>query len=282
MSGTASGWANAGQALGALFGGGQAREEAVYRERMAENAKLEQRLSAASKARSQAMAIDAIANDESIPIQQRNFIVGNLAGQFASAEQGLLRQQERGFRDDALARADAAGYGVNAPLFALANAPVAINNALAGGRMLGNAFLPGAELAITEIGFGDIAASQAHANQRNAAAALSTARRDRPELYRAPPRSAAAAPTGGPSYDDIMDALQVNAAIRQENRRLAREGLPPIAEIPIPGIGGIATAPPAPAASVSEVPAGIPAGARQAPDGHWYVQKNGQLFRVEF
>lgn len=252
-----SGWGGVGQALGTLFGGGQARDEAVYRDQLGQNASLEQKLAVANRERMKSMALDAVLNDESIPQQQRNILAAELGSQFSGLQQGLLRQQEQGFRNDALTRADAAGYGVNAPLMALAKGPVELNKALAGGLMQGNTYLPGADLAPTELGLAEMFADQARGNASNAAAGasaaraeasreqaeLTAARRERPELYRAPPRGAST--DGGPSPDDVLDVVALNEAIRAENRRLTREGKPTLPEIPLDGLVRGFMAPPA-------------------------------------
>ena len=171
-----SGWEAVGGALGRLFGGGQARDEAVYRDQLGQNASLEQKLATANRERMKSMALDALLNDESIPLQQRNILAAELGSQFSGLQQGLLRQQERGFRNEAFTRADAAGYGVNAPLMGLTNGPAELNKALAGGTMRGNTYLPGADLTPTELGLAEMFADRARGNASNAAAGASAAR----------------------------------------------------------------------------------------------------------
>lgn len=213
-----SGWEAVGGALGRLFGGGD-RDRAVYQDQLGRNASLEQKLATANRERMKSMALDAVLNDESIPQQQRNILAAELGSQFSGLQQGLLRQQEQGFRNDAFTRADAAGYGVNAPLMALEDGPIEVNKALAGGTMQGNTYLPGADLAPTELGLAEIMlnaarsdASRALADQRVAAAGLTRAKTERPELYRAPPRGATPAPidkpTALPKPGDVMDGYR--------------------------------------------------------------------------
>ena len=220
-----SGWEAVGGALGRLFGGGD-RDRAVYQDQLGRNASLEQKLATANRERMKSMALDAVLNDESIPQQQRNILAAELGSQFSGLQQGLLRQQEQGFRNEAFTRADAAGYGVNAPLMALEDGPIELNKALAGGTMRGNTYLPGADLAPTELGLAEMFADQARGNASNAAAGasaaraeasraqaeLTAARRERPELYRAPPRGASPAaidkPTALPKPGDVMDGYR--------------------------------------------------------------------------
>ena len=144
------GWQKVGAGLGALFNP-NAGEEA-YRARLSENLTLEQKMAAAGQDRLRMMAIERIANDPNLDPFERDLLVGELGTQFSGVQQGRLREQEVGLRGEAFGRADAAGYGVNAPLIALANGPVEFNKALAGGNLQGNTYLPGSELAVTEIG----------------------------------------------------------------------------------------------------------------------------------
>jgi len=255
---SANGWASVGQALGTLFGGGQARDEQVYRQRMGENAALEQKMASAGQERLRMIGMERIANDPNIDPMTRDLILGGLGSEFSSVSQGRLREQELGFRNDAFTRADAAGYGVNAPLIALSAGPVEFNRALAGGDLQGDTYLPGSKLAMTELGMAeflkDQTAAQANANRAAASSALADLYSERaanPERFHAPPRSTGT-PDGGPTADDFMDALALNAAIREENRRLVREGRPTLPEVPLPQMTQGVAAPSA--ASATPIP----------------------------
>lgn len=245
-----SGWAKAGGALGALFNPTPAEETDAYRTRVAENVGLEQKMAAARREQARAMALDAVMNDESLPAFQRNILAAELGTQFAGLQQGNLRAQELGLRDEAFSRFDAAGYAENAPLAALANDPIKVNDSLAGGMLQGNAFKAGAPLAVTELGLGELVADQARANASNASAAASNARAGlyaeqatNPDRFRAPPRAPASKAL------TLKQAMEENTLVEQENRVRRRNGEP---ELPLPhdidaiGRGG-ATVPAAPA-----------------------------------
>lgn len=234
------GWQKVGAGLGALFNP-NAGEEA-YRARLTENLTLEQKMAAAGQDRLKMMAVERIANDPNLDPMTRDLLVGELGTQFSGVQQGRLREQEVGLRGEAFGRADAAGYGVNAPLIALAKGPVEFNKALAGGNLQGNTYLPGSELAVTELGLGEIfkdqaagqaslaraGAAAAQANASNARAGLYTEQTTNPERFRTPPRGGSVDP-GVYTTEDAMDAVEYN---RMANR--PGSGMTPI-PVPTPG-----------------------------------------------
>jgi hypothetical protein len=281
-----SGWAKAGEALGALFSRTPIEETDAYRGRVAENVGLEQKMAAARREKARAMALESVLNDESIPLTQRNLLAAELGTQFAGLNQGLLREQERGLRDEAFTRADAAGYGVNAPLMALARGPVAVNKALSGGRLQGNEYLAGADFSTTDIGEADLArlfaataannaratASNAQARASNARAELYGRQADDPAAFRAQPR---AAPAGAVySTREVLEMHDYNRRAQRPN-----SGLTPIANIPKPGDPkpGIAAAP-----AASAIPASTAARtARNPQTGEVLELRNGQWVKVQ-
>lgn len=120
--------------------------------------------------------------------------------------------QEQGFRGDAAARADAAGYGVNAPLFGLADAPVKLNDIDSGYQL--NPFMQGGPINATGETLADIALSAARAGQAGAAANASNARAAKiademanPGRYRAPAGWGAVndvSPSEAKALDDLI------------------------------------------------------------------------------
>ena len=272
-----SGWAKAGGALGALFNPTPAEETDAYRTRVAENVGLEQKMAAARREQARAMALDAVMNDESLPAFQRNILAAELGTQFAGLQQGNLRAQELGLRDEAFSRFDAAGYAENAPLAALANAPIKVNDSLAGGMLQGNAFKAGAPLAVTELGLGELVADQARANASNASAAASNARAGlyaeqatNPDRFRAPPR-AGATNTSVYTVKAATEAIEYNRMANRPN-----SGLTPI-PVPVPGTPKGAAA----LTSTVEAPSTMPIRATNPATGEVLELRNGQWVKVQ-
>ena len=77
-----SGWGNVGMALGTLFGGGQDRADAVFRQRLDENAGLGRKMALADIDRMRAMALTGVLSDESVPEWQRNVMAAELGDEF--------------------------------------------------------------------------------------------------------------------------------------------------------------------------------------------------------
>lgn len=208
-----SGWSRAGAGLGAMFGGGN---DDAFRQRAVENLTINQKMALADQERMKTMALEAVINDDSLSQLERSLLGAELGTQFSGLQQGNLRQQEVGFRDDA--RTAALGGDMNAAnagLMALANGPVELTQIEGGGRFALNPFREGAEITPTEYGSADIGrlmaseqanlaragASGAQAGASNASAQASLARAGLieaqtadPARFRAPPQPRAAAP----------------------------------------------------------------------------------------
>lgn len=237
-----SGWGAVGQGLGALFGGGQDREERVYQDQLLKNATTADKMAAARINQLQAISREGVMADESLPMLQRQLLTGELASQFSSLQSGLETQQGMGFRDEAARLAAEAGYGVNAPLMALNGKPLELNQALAGGNLQGDVYLPGSDLSVTELGLADMfkdkasgqaslaraGASNASANASNARAGLYAAQTANPQDFRAPPRAGAAADPGVWSVKEVNEIIEFNRAASRPN-----SGRTPI-EVPTP------------------------------------------------
>lgn len=287
------GWAKLGQGLGALFNK-DAGEEA-YRARLAENATINQRMAQAALAQQKNLARESILSDGSLDDLQKAILLGELGSDYSSLMQGRLRDQEFGFRGDAVDAARQGDWGLaNAFLAGTSRGPVAVNQALAGGRMQGNVFDPNAELRLTDIGRAVVGREQsaaqanlARAGASNAMAGLYTARTERPEDFRSPPRPASSQQRG--AFYTPREVLEIVEYNRQASRR--GSGLTPI-PVPKPGdpkptmsgVSEIAQAftggsPQQPPASGSEKPKRFPGSPYD--EGTILEGPNSQLFVVE-
>lgn len=273
-----------GVALGRLFGWDGGRDRAVYEDQLDHNASLAQKLAVADRERLRTMARRDIAANADLDPLTRALILGESGSDYSAAQQGRLREQEVGLRGEAFGRADAAGYGVNAPLIALANGPVEFNKALAGGNLQGDTYRPGAELAVTELGLGELfkdrsagqaslaraGASAAQANASNARAALYGEQATNPERFRAPPR-AGATNTSVYTVKDATEAIEYNRMANRPN-----SGLTPI-PVPVPGTPKGAAAP----TSTVEAPSTMPIRATNPATGEVLELRNGQWVKVQ-
>ncbi|MBA4279292.1 MAG: hypothetical protein C0437_07865 [Ralstonia sp.] len=253
-----------------MFGWDGGRDQAVYEDQLGRNASMSRKLSDARIAQLQQIALDSIAADDSMPALDRNVLLGRVGADYANMQLGNLRGQERGFRDDVFNRADAAGYGPNAGLFALADRPVEVNKALAGGLLRGDTYRPGGELAVTDLGIAEMFKDRSAGQANLARAALYGERATNPERFRAPPR-----PGGGGAgvytIDEALDAVEYNRMAERPG-----SGMTPI-PVPVPGTPRGAAAP----TSTSQTPSSIPVMATNPATGEVLELRNGQWVKVE-
>lgn len=280
-----SGWASVGQGLGALFGGGQERDERVYQEQLLRNATAADKMAAARINQLKAIASDGVYADETIPMLHRNMMLSGTGSDFNAIQSGLKTQQGMSFVDRAQQALQAGDFDLaNSFLAANDGKPLKVNDVLGGGRFQGNAYDVGGDMMLTAFGVSNRDAEIARAQASNASAvssystaALNNDKRISPERYRAPP-SAGTSVFAKPS--DIKTIREMNS---EEIRQARREGRQPEL-IPEPALGEPMSAPAtvepvAPLANAA--PAGMPKGAQQAPDGNWYVKVNGVWNLVE-
>jgi len=269
-----SGWGNVGMALGTLFGGGQDRADAVFRQRLDENAGLGRKMALADIDRMRAMALTGVLSDESVPEWQRNVMAAELGDEFANFEQGNLRALEGDMRQRAVELGMAGNpWGMNVHLAGAHGQPTDVVQLRDG--LAFNPLDPRTQPTITPLGESQlafdqarIATEQARAQELGTRSQWNVAR----EQHVGRPGGTAGGELGAMfDSNDLIGAIGANAAIRQENLRRQRLGEPLLPEINLaPMIGGLAAPPPATAPPAVTQPATPRAqGIRQLPREQW-------------
>lgn len=107
-----------------------------------------------------------------------------------------------------------------------------------------------------------------------------------------PPANALAAPAAAPAPQGgrapgLGGVWEGRLAPRSGQAQVARPPAPPpsaargVPAAPQAPMAPAAPVPPAARGAAGAPPSGLPPGARQAPDGNWYVQQNGQWYRID-